>query len=234
VIRYGVRFLWVALVIGWAATAAAGEEDPNAARGHFQAGQAYLARGELRRALAEFLSARRELDRPELDFNVARTYDRLGDAARALDFYHRYLERSPNADDRAAVDSRIAALEPLVGTLRIECEVPGALVTVDEDLNPTAIGQGVRMTAGRHRVTAAKDGYASRTVSVDVVGEREAHVKVDPVREVVVIKPKRRTWVWGIVAGGLVLVGGSIALGIALTTYKDSTLGTLPPMLVSF
>jgi hypothetical protein len=208
--------------------------DEAAARGHFQAGQAYLERGELKRALAEFLSARRELDRPELDFNVARTYDRMGDAARSIDFYHRYLERSPAADDRAAVEARLALLEPRVGTLRVDCEVPGASIVIDEELSPTALGQPLRVTAGKHFVTVSKDGYSSRTVGVEVEGRREAHVKVDPVKDVVVIKAKSRAWVWAVVAGGVVLIGGAVALGLALTTYKDPTPGTLPPMLVQF
>ena len=55
-----------------------------AARAHFQAGQIYFQQGNLNRALNEFREAARDVDLPALDYNIARTYDLLGDAARAV------------------------------------------------------------------------------------------------------------------------------------------------------
>jgi len=41
---------------------------------------------------------------------------------------------------------------------------------------------------------------------------------------------KRRAWIWGVVAGGVVLVGGAVALGIVFGSKHEApavTLGTV-------
>jgi tetratricopeptide (TPR) repeat protein len=48
---------------------------------------------------------------PILLYNMARAYERMGDAEGALGAYRRYLERAPDAADREAVERRVAELE---------------------------------------------------------------------------------------------------------------------------
>ena len=48
-------------------------------------------------------------------FNLAQAYRLDGEPDKALQFYRRYLQRSPEARNREAVEQKIAALEKLVG-----------------------------------------------------------------------------------------------------------------------
>jgi tetratricopeptide (TPR) repeat protein len=49
---------------------------------------------------------------PELLYNLARCYERLGDNGRAADQYEMYLRMSPDAEDREEVEKKIAELRP--------------------------------------------------------------------------------------------------------------------------
>src|SRR4051794_469646 len=110
----------------------AAQEDPNleVARGHFRTGVAYFDRGEYAKALSEFKAARALSGRPELDFNIAKAYERLGDAARALSYYERYFQARPDAGPDAEAREQLEALRRRVGKLRITT-APEAHLTVD-------------------------------------------------------------------------------------------------------
>ncbi len=179
-----------ALLITLAAIPAIGAAEPppsagelTAARGHFQAGQVYYEQGDYRRALIEFREAAADADRPELDYNLAMTYERLGDAARARRSYQRFLERAPTTADRVVVEARIAELDPKIGSLVIVSKVGGATFRLDDEpVQPEALGQPIFVTAGHHRLVASKDGYSSRAIEVELVGRFTTRVALDPTR----------------------------------------------------
>lgn len=77
-----------------------------------EASQHYQA-GRLDEALQRFLEAWRAVPGPELAYNVARTYERMGDAPRGVEFYRHYLRLAPEAPERADVERRIAELEAI-------------------------------------------------------------------------------------------------------------------------
>lgn len=89
----------------------AAEPPIDAARGHYLAGKAYFERGEYRRAIVEFIEAKRESNRPELDFNIATAYERTGDVRKAITYYRSFLQRRPDDAERALIEQKIAALE---------------------------------------------------------------------------------------------------------------------------
>lgn len=215
-----------ALVLAVASLARAqAPEDPKvrAARGHFQAGQVYFQQGDFRRALVEFQKAARDVDLPALDYDIARSWDRLGDAARAVERYERYLARAGDAEDRAQVAARVRELRPLVGTITIASKVAGAAVTLDgEAIEATRLGQPLRVTSGAHTLAASKDGHLTRTVEVRVAGEQSVTVEVDPTpiapqkiteKVVVIEKQKAPRWWIGVVVGAV-----AVAAGAAITT----------------
>lgn len=77
------------------------------AAGHYRAGRFRVA--------VELLRESYELHpEPVVLFNLARSLEGLGELADALDAYSRFLEASPNAPDRGAVEARIETLERLV------------------------------------------------------------------------------------------------------------------------
>jgi tetratricopeptide (TPR) repeat protein len=198
-----------------------------AARGHFQAGRVYFEKGEYRRALVEFHEAQRDADRPELDFNLGRTFDALGDAARAVRCYRRYLDRRPIADDRATVEQRISALDEHIGMVRIESQVVGATLRLDgEPLEGGGSGQPIAVTEGRHRISAARDGYKARVAEVVVTAGRETDLAIDPVR------PASRWWI-GLTIGALLAVAGAVTAALVVTARRDPTPGDFIPMTIA-
>jgi len=48
-------------------------------------------------------------------YNLAQAYRLDGESDKAIQFYRRYLQRSPQAKNREAVEQKIAALEKLLG-----------------------------------------------------------------------------------------------------------------------
>jgi hypothetical protein len=179
-----------------------------AAQGHWKAGAAYFRSGELRRALREFLEAQRDVDRPELAFNIALTYERLGDYPRAVDFYQRYLDRAGSGDEKRALTERVTELRRQIGKLVVTSATPGAVYRIDEErLTPDELAHGVALTAGDHRLVASKEGYLSRTLEVTVVGGQTTQVSLDPSSTA-----KKSRWWIGVLVGSLAAVG--IAAGV--------------------
>jgi tetratricopeptide (TPR) repeat protein len=81
-------------------------------------GKAHLKRAteladddDCKAAVEEYKKAYELLDDPVVLFNRAECYRRLGDGERAADDYHAFLEKVPNAPNRAAIEAKIVALE---------------------------------------------------------------------------------------------------------------------------
>ena len=89
---------------------AAGQDYDSAGR-HFNAGQKAFARKSYVRAAREFETAYKITKDPLLLYNIGEAKEKAGDTARALQLYRQYLAEMPKANDRAAVEQRIAALE---------------------------------------------------------------------------------------------------------------------------
>ena len=90
------------------------EQQVERARALFVEGSQHYQGGRLEEALDRFLSAWRIVPGPELAYNVARTYERMGDARRGVEFYRHYLRHAaPDANDRQDVERRIAELEAI-------------------------------------------------------------------------------------------------------------------------
>lgn len=197
------------------------EPETRAARAHFRAGQAYFQAGDLRRALLEFQASQRDDWRPELDYNIGLTYDRLGDAARAIEAYRRFLVARPGSEEKALLQVRMVTLERSVGELVVLSKVIGATITVDDELlDVLHIGQPLRLTAGAHALAASKEGLFSSRATARVEAGKRIVVELDP-RAAREAGLERRTKL-GIglgVAGGLLVVAG-VALGVYFGTRE--------------
>jgi tetratricopeptide (TPR) repeat protein len=104
----------VALLCAAAAPAAALTEDEERAKAHFLAGQSYYDQASYADALKEFGEAYRISRRPALLYNIARCYEGMDQLDKAVDNLNGYLQATPNADDREAVESRIKNLQELI------------------------------------------------------------------------------------------------------------------------
>lgn len=85
------------------------------ARQHFQSGKQLFDAGDYRGAIREFEAANRLAPAPLLLFNIGLSYERLGEAAPALQHFKAYLEQQPNASNRSLVEIKIARLEGELG-----------------------------------------------------------------------------------------------------------------------
>ncbi len=233
--RAAAAFLALALVgrvMAQPAPSGAGVLD--AARAHYLAGRAYYAAGDFRRALGEFIAARGDADRPELDYNIGLVYEGLGDAARAVAAYERFLSRRPRRQEDASLDQRLVALRTRVGALTIETHVAGTTITVDgEPVDPVAARQEIATTVGAHRVVAAREGMFSHGETVQVWAGRTTRVAIDPDAHA-----RRRLPGWAIAlitTGSVLLVGGAVTGGVlgARAAGPGGYSGNVAPGLVS-
>jgi len=145
-----------ALALALLASAAGAQPSPDRereARGRFERGIAMFERGDNAAALAEFLAAYELAPRPSVLFNLAATYEALRRYPEAVDAYDRFLA-TPGGDrhDRARAERSLARLRPLLATLQVRTNPPGAAVTVDEvaPRDPAAVS----VSPGEHRVAA--------------------------------------------------------------------------------
>jgi len=84
--------------------------DEEIARRHYARAVQLYDDGRYAEAIEEFERARTYAPRPELDYNVARCFDRLEQAPQAIAAYQRYLDAAGASPAQAAVRERIAVL----------------------------------------------------------------------------------------------------------------------------
>lgn len=85
----------------------------------FAAGLTAYEAGRLDEAVRLLREADGIVHTPELTFNIARVYERMGEAREAVRFFERYLrEARPEAEERADVERRIAAMRELDRRMR--------------------------------------------------------------------------------------------------------------------
>jgi tetratricopeptide (TPR) repeat protein len=75
-----------------------------------------FALGDYREAIALFSAADEQLPNAAYSFNIAKAYEALGDASRAIRFYRDYLRRAGNPPDTRQVNERIQALDAGLAT----------------------------------------------------------------------------------------------------------------------
>jgi tetratricopeptide (TPR) repeat protein len=106
------------LLVGGAGIARADEPDPNIerARTHVKEGIAYYNDGRYDDAVREMEAAYALKPLPDLQYNLAQCYERLGKLPEAVKAYQTYLEGKAGAEDRAEVTRRIGNLEERIKT----------------------------------------------------------------------------------------------------------------------
>ncbi|HKP61414.1 MAG TPA: tetratricopeptide repeat protein [Polyangiales bacterium] len=86
----------------------------NEARECFRKAQAAYVAGDLQTALAGFQCAYKAAPSPELHFNLARVYERMGEADDSIQHYEAYLAESPvTPKERKQIEARLKSLAEL-------------------------------------------------------------------------------------------------------------------------
>jgi tetratricopeptide (TPR) repeat protein len=89
------------------------------ARTLFEQGQAAYRNGQLKQALEHFIRAYELAPSPELDFDLARVYERVGEPASAIAHLRAYMREVELQDaERQQIEARIASLQALRGRQR--------------------------------------------------------------------------------------------------------------------
>jgi tetratricopeptide (TPR) repeat protein len=231
--RHALPGLIGVLLIAGAALAADPDNGEELARNHFRTGVSYFDRGDYHHALEEFQRARAVQPRPELDFNIGRVYERMGDAAHAARYYQRYLDARPDSADAPATREAMTRLARRIGWLRLTGVAAGERVTVDDE--ETDDPRRIAVTEGAHIVVAQAPGRPARSAATRVSAGAEVVVALD--ERPPAPAPRRRGLYIGLgIAGAAIVVAAAVALGVALsqtTDYAaDARAGCLAPCMV--
>lgn len=154
--------------------AAAGDDKTEDARAYFNRGVESFREGAYDAALVQFKAAYATAPNYRVLYNVGQTSLKLQDFAAALAAFERYLAEGGTdlpSDRRAAVEQEIERLAGRVSRVTIVSNAAGGEILVDD----VAVGRlplpdGVRVSAGRRKLTIVPDGGAPISRVVDVPG----------------------------------------------------------------
>jgi len=192
-------------------------------------------------AIAAFRRAGELVPSADLWFNIARSYEELGEVDGAIENYRRYLRDRVDPPDRERVEEHIRQLEeraeaerlraraaPTTGTIRVEVDVVGAEVFIDDgEVGTTPIAVPLTYTAGDHEMTIRRDGYIPfrAVVHIDAGSTVLTVAHLTPSTGYRAVRGRRRfTWV----AAGLTVaaLAASIGLGVhAVSENRDGNTG---------
>jgi tetratricopeptide (TPR) repeat protein len=243
----------VSLLLLVAAAARAQAEDPlwtEAKRLKDIAAESYR-RGEYETALEYLEQAKRLYPSANLEYDLGLALTKLDRDAEAADAFELYLARAKDVPEpvRAAAVAQLGRIDARLGRLTVECGVAGASLLVDgKPRGATPLASPLRVAPGAHTLRLQLGGFqpAVQELSLAAGESRKVTIALEPlepaapgsapspsaqltVRAAPTPAPRplyRRGWFWGVVIGAAALVGGAIALGLALA--PSSSIRTLP------
>ena len=169
--------LTLALLLATGAAAAQAPPSPAAvaeARERFQRGVALSEERNYNAAMVEFQRAFELTRNPAVLFNISATHELTGHYVEALDAmldYERLAPRDTVAQRRAEIDATLGRLRGRIGTLVVRFEAEGLDVRVDGlQRAVTEARAGLRLSAGRHRITLAAPHFTPREEELDLAG----------------------------------------------------------------
>lgn len=148
------------------------------ARVLYERGARAYAEARYAQAVDLFLDADRVFPTPQLRFNIAKAYDRIGHPSGALRYYRDYLRRAPDAADFQDVTARVRELEHLLGQRGVQqvtvlSDPENAVLFLDGKPVGLAPWTG-EIWPGKHRIRLELAGY---TPSEDVFELDSLHAR---------------------------------------------------------
>lgn len=128
---------------------------------HFRIATDRYSQRDYRGALEHFLVSNRLVPNRNVIFNIARTYEALGEYPDAFRYYVQALEQEPNAARRPAIEEALARIRPNVAVIHVQTDPPGATVYINRrDLGgrgntPRLLG----FQPGKHKIIVDLEGY---------------------------------------------------------------------------
>ncbi|MGV3623731.1 MAG: tetratricopeptide repeat protein [Archangium sp.] len=150
----------------------------------FERGEALFQAGDFGAAISNFKEADRARATPEVAYDLAKCFERLGDEAYTLYYYRLYLRRAPNAPDTLEVAEKVGIV-----IARLEAEGKGVLeldapradaVTFQGHVYPTP-PVAAFLPPGDY-VVSAKFPSGEKTMSVQIRTGKTTSVSFEPVQ----------------------------------------------------
>jgi hypothetical protein len=187
----GAVFGLVALA-GPARTALAADPPPAAASNdaavHFSRGVTLYSEGDFSAALVEFKRAYEVAPTWRVLFNIGQAHFELHEYVEAHAALQRFLDEGGaqvKPKQRELAQSELAALAERIGRVKVESNVEGATISVDDQAVGVApLANPVLMSAGVRRLTATADGRPPVEMRVPVAGGDNLSVHLDFAPEV--------------------------------------------------
>lgn len=142
-----------------------GDDATVQAKQRFESGRAAYLAGDYATAINEFQAAQALRPSPILDYNIGLAYEGLGDAGNAYASYQRYLTAKPDAQNRAEVEQRMAALAK-------QLQAPPASTgpAVTQPAGPDPYGQPTYIPPARKAPAPAKKKSSNWWVVFPIIG----------------------------------------------------------------
>jgi hypothetical protein len=177
----------------------------------FAAGNREFTESRFPQALAKYKEAIQHWDHPAIRYNMAVCLIMIDQPVDARDNIQRSLAYGaaalgPNAHGQALTYRKL--LDAQLGHLKIECQEPGAQVTLDGKLLFTGPGMAETfLIAGEHQVVATKAGLLTASKTLVVVAGKLSTYNIKPLTP-----PGPRWWHWKpLLATGVVVAGFGVA-----------------------
>jgi len=189
--------LWAAFLVAlWCSLAAADTRQEEGARNAFKVGRAAYETGDYQLAYDKFKESFQLSHEPALLYNVASALQGLKRPHEAAEALQSFLRLQPNDPDRPKIEQRIATLEEeqrMIDAERAKAEAEAEAERKKHEPPPNLIAPPPEV----------------RTVVVHESGMTESERK-----------HRRKVLAISLTVSGVVLVGGTIALVLALTQTK--------------
>ena len=155
-----------------AAAPAAGDAAREQATGLLRQGNEALRQGLYLDALKHFQRAYALFPSPKLHFNMGQVYSELGRPLEALDHYERFtaeVKKEDGPEQWNIAYERAFKLRSAIVTVKIQTNVPGALVAVDGQMvGQTPLARPVRLLPGPHAVVVTRKGYERQLLEISL------------------------------------------------------------------
>jgi tetratricopeptide (TPR) repeat protein len=154
---------FLAAFLTLAGTSFAAESGAATARQHYNTGAQLYAQGKYSDAVDQFLAADRIAPSAALSYDIARSYEKLGETSLALRWFRDYLHRAGEPADATKVRRIVESLERElrnkgVQQITVRSVPRGATVAIDgEPAGVTPLTSD--LPPGRHRLALTYEGY---------------------------------------------------------------------------
>jgi hypothetical protein len=213
-------------------------------------GTKLYGQGDVAGALEKFSAAYAAYPSPKLMFNIAQANRDLGRPVEALEAFEKFLAGVADASSETVADVRksVAELQRKLGRIQIDCETPGAEVSIDgRSVGLAPLPDPIWATPGHHQVTAK---HASAALAIEDVDVSAGSVSTVTVRLAPVVVPVAapapkaapdfdlqatlpssgaregwwlgRKWTWVAAGSTVLLAAGAVTAGVLMQSKFDS------------